>query len=158
MTAVAMDSSRAAADSAGRSGGVADDDRDRAIAVVASESGGVEAVVAYARAGWEIDQLVVISGAMTDAALTDLGELPKLFVARGGRRNQGGRGGQNDGHGGRDVERAAPGAGWRGRVSHPKRRGRLGFAVAVSFDPEILMVDEVIAVGDEALSNASRAR
>ena len=35
---------------------------------------------------------------------------------------------------------------------------RLGFAVATDVDPEVLIVDEVLAVGDEAFQNKCEAR
>ncbi len=37
-------------------------------------------------------------------------------------------------------------------------RARLGFAVATSLDPEILILDEVLSVGDRAFQKKSRAR
>ena len=37
-------------------------------------------------------------------------------------------------------------------------RARLGFAVATSLDPEILILDEVLSVGDRAFRAKSKAR
>lgn len=54
------------------------------IAYLVSGPSGAGLLAAYARAGGAVDQLIVISGTMTDAELADLGEPPKLFVAAEG--------------------------------------------------------------------------
>jgi len=80
MTAVAVDPAGATADRLVAAAEWLTTTGIERVAVVASGSGGASVLVAYARAGQHIDQLVLISGAMTDADLAELGEPPKLFV------------------------------------------------------------------------------
>ena len=59
----------------------------------------------------------------------------------------------------RDVRRAR--AGDAGPMTRPTQRGmvaRLGFAVATDVRPEILIIDEVLAVGDADFQKKSAAR
>jgi len=54
------------------------------VAFVASGAAGGTQLAALAEAGGTIDQLILVSGELTDADLAALGEPPKLFVASAG--------------------------------------------------------------------------
>lgn len=54
------------------------------VAFVASGAGASAQLAALAAAGGAIDQLILVSGDLTDADLATLGEPPKLFVASAG--------------------------------------------------------------------------
>lgn len=54
------------------------------VAYIASGTLGAEQLATYAAEGAVLDQIVLISGALTDAELATLGDPPKLFVASEG--------------------------------------------------------------------------
>lgn len=54
------------------------------VAYIASGTLGAEHLASYAAEGAELDQIVLISGALTDEELAALGDPPKLFVASSG--------------------------------------------------------------------------
>ena len=84
MTALAVDTTEQAADRLGAAADwVAGHEIERA-AYISSGTRGADLLVDLARSGATLDQLILITGALTDAELADLGEVPKLFAAAEG--------------------------------------------------------------------------
>jgi hypothetical protein len=81
MTVVAPDPAASSSDQLAASAvWLTDDDIERVAYVASGESGGA-LVAELAAVGGAVDQLILISGDLTDAEVAALGELPKLFVA-----------------------------------------------------------------------------
>jgi hypothetical protein len=84
MTALAVDVTDATGDRLAAAAEWLTDNGAERFAFVASGHLGPELLVAYAHADGTIDQLITISGDLSDLDLADLGEPPKLFTAAEG--------------------------------------------------------------------------
>jgi hypothetical protein len=81
MTIVAVDAASVTPDRLAAAADALRDQEIERIAFIASGTLGAEHLATYAAEGMDLDQIILISGALTDDELAALGDPPKLFVA-----------------------------------------------------------------------------